>query len=133
MYYKSNQNGFDVAQLVTNPFTPHYYDFGEFQLRRAVTVSSNQGKFQGTLAGSIGFRKYWERRTQDGNGFFQNQRIYSLHRGVTITTKYRLVNHLQLVLTGSALTYSSNARFETNYPYNYSVYSYLMGLDWEFY
>jgi len=63
-----------------------------------------------------------------------------MDRGATITLRYdlgknatiRWLKGLHAVLTGNVLTYWSNTRYEANYPYNYTVYTYLGGLSWDY-
>ena len=133
MDYISNQNSFDSTQLSASPFTPRYYDFGDVQLNPSLTLLLDQQKWTFTVGGSLGYRQYWDRLAQDGDGQFLSGRAYSMNRGATFTTTYRFWKRWKLVFTGSALTYFSNTRFEQNYPYNYSVYTYLAGLNYEFY
>jgi hypothetical protein len=139
-YYISNQNAFDATQLFVNPFTYRYYNFFDVQTTPSVTRYFKEGRWETTLSGNFGFKKYSYRRTQDGFGTYENKLIYSYNRGASVTVRYRFfkdfeskwLKGLSAILTGSVLTYKSNTRYEVNYPYNYSVYNYLGGLSWEF-
>ncbi len=130
--YLSNQNAFDATQLFVNPYTYRYYNFFEVSGTPSITRFYKEGRWETTLAGNFGFRKYAHRRTQDGTGTYQDQLIYSAFRGATITLRYHFTKGLSAVLTGSVLTYWSNTRYEANYPYNYTTASYLGGLSWEY-
>ncbi len=132
-YYVSNQNAFDAQiNLFNAPFTYRYYNYVDVQLHPSVTRAWQDGRWQTTLSGSWGYRRYSHRRTQDGDGIFQNGLVHSMNRGGTLTVRYRIVKGLYGLLTGSILTYSSNTRYEANYPYNYTVSTYLGGLSWEY-
>src|SRR5258708_2847898 len=131
-FYLSNQNSFDATQNQASPFTFHYYNFVDLQWTPSVTWTS--GRYSITPSVNLGYRQYTNRRTQDGNGDYLNgTTVHSFNRGVSLTCKYRLMKQLSLVLTANALTYTSNTHYEVNYPYNYSVYTYLGGLNWKFY
>jgi len=139
-YYTSNQNAFDSTQLFAAPFTYRYYNFVETQLNPAVTLYLDDARWDVTLAGNFGYRQYSHRRVQDGTGAYQDSLIYSMNRGTTLTVRYAIgknstqkwLKGLYATLTGNVLTYWSNTRFEGNYPYNYTVYTYLGGLSWDY-
>lgn len=134
-YYLSNQNAFDATQLFVNPFTYRYYNFYDAQLAPSVLRAWGEaGRWETTLAGQFGYRRYTHRRTQNGSGTYQNALIYSASRGGTFTLRYKFpkIKGLSAILTSSVLTYWSNTRYEANYPYNYTVYNYQGGLSWEY-
>lgn len=131
-HYLSNQNAFDGTQIFANPFTYRYYNFFDLQLAPSITRRWAKDRWNLTLSGQFGYRKYSHRRTQDSSGTYENNLIYSANRGGTLTLRYRIVKGLYAMMTGSVLTYWSNTRFEANYPYNYTVASYLGGLTWEY-
>ena len=130
-YYTSNQNAFSANQLFATPFTYRYYNFWETDLNPSLTLYFDKAQWEVRLDGNLQFRQYTHRRAQDGYGTFRNQQIYQTFRGCTVTVRRKLWKGLYFVLSGSALTASSNTRYEANYPYNYTVWNYLGGLSWE--
>ena len=140
-YYTSNQNSFDTAPVnVATPFTYRYYNFIETQLNPSITLFLDEARWDLTLAFNYGYRQYSHRRMQDGTGANQDSLIHSMNRGTTLTFRYAIgrnsphkwLKGLYATLTGNVLTYWSNTRFEGNYPYNYTVYTYLGGLSWDY-
>jgi hypothetical protein len=131
-YYHSNQNAFDATQLYASPFTFRYYNFVDLQWSPSVSRFWGEGRWETTVTGSLGYRKYDHRRAQDGEGTYLSELIHSTNRGGTLTVRYRVLKGLFAVMTGSLLRYESNTRYEANYPYNYTVASYLGGLSWEY-
>ncbi len=131
-YYQSNQNSYDATQAFANPFTYRYYNYADAQWSPTVTWFWNDARWDLSLGGTIGIRQYMYRKAQDGQGNYLGKRIHSLNRGGNLMLRYRIYKGLRVVLTGNILTYSSNTRYEVNYPYNYTTSSYLGGLSWEF-
>ncbi len=139
-YYMSNQNAFDATQLFVNPYTYRYYNFVDLQLNPSVSLYWDESRWETTLTGNFGYRKYSHRRTQDAFGTYEDRLIHSLNRGCSLALKYRLfrdtsqrwLRGLSAVISGSVVTYRSNTDYEVNYPYNYSVYNYQGGLTWEY-
>jgi len=133
-HYVSNQNAFDATQLYVNPFTYRYYDFTDTQLLPQITRKWLEGTWETTLSGQFGYRRYSHRRAQDGSGTYLDKRIWSANRGGSVSIRYKIpkVKGLFALMTASVVTYWSNTRYETNYPYNYTTYNYLGGLSWEY-
>jgi hypothetical protein len=130
-YYISDQNAFDATQLYVTPFTYRYYNFVDLKLSPSITRSFRAGRWDTTLAGDFGYRRYSHRRRQNASGTYEDGLIATWNRGCTLTLRYRILKGLHAVMTGSILTYQSNTRYEQNYPYNYTVSSYLGGLSWD--
>jgi hypothetical protein len=136
-YYFSNQNAFDATQLF---YTSRYYNFFDVQLNPSATMTFDDARWDATLGLTYGFRQYSHRRTQDGSGAYMDSLIYSMDRGAVFTlrsdlgriTSRRWLKGIHGVLTSNILTYWSNTRYEANYPYNYTVYNFLLGLSWDF-
>jgi hypothetical protein len=136
-YYLSNQNAFDASQTF---FTPHYYNFVDFQLNPAVTLYLDHAIWDITWGGSYGYRQYSHRHAQEGTGSYMDALIYSMNRGSSLVVRYDLgrgtekpwLKGFHLMMTGNIITYWSNTRYEVNYPYNYTVFTYLGGLSWDF-
>lgn len=131
-YYTSNQNAFDASQVFSTPFTFHYYNFIEPQVSPSISLLLDESRWELTLAGSYAFRQYAHRRTQDSSGAFQNELIHTNAYTASLTVRYRLLKGLYTVLTGSFLKSTSNMNYEVNYPYNYTNWTYLGGMSWEF-
>lgn len=136
-YYTSNQNAFDANQV---QFTSRYYNFVDVQLAPSITYTAAQALWDATLGLSYGYRRYNHRQYQNTEGTYQDALVYSMNRGTNVTLRYdlgkktgwRSLKGVHAVLTGNVLTYWSNTRYEANYPYNYTVSSYLAGLTWDF-
>jgi hypothetical protein len=97
-----------------------------------VTWISGSKRLQLTVGGSYGYRPYFSRRAQDGQGLYQSQTIYTMSRGASVALRYHLWKGFSAVVQSNVLTYWSNTRYELNYPYNYTVYNYQGGLSWEY-
>lgn len=131
-YYLSNQNAFDAAQTLVSPFTPHYYDFWEMAINPFLSFSRNRAAWEIRLDGNLAYRQYLYRRTQNQFGAFQEDSlIYTFLSSGTLTCRRHLYKGFYAILTTSVLQSSSNTRYEANYPYNYTVWTYLGGISWE--
>jgi hypothetical protein len=139
-YYLSNQNAYDATQIFGTPYTYRYYNFFDLQVYPSLTRYWDHQRWECTLGGTFGYRQYAHRKAQDEFGTNTNDLIHSWNRGANLTVRYaifhdsenRYLRGLYAVLTGTILTYTSNTRYEANYPYNYTVYNYLGGLSWGF-
>jgi hypothetical protein len=129
-YYLSNQNAFDATQANAAPFTYRFYNYADAQLLPSITLTV--GRFDTTVTGNFGFRRYSHRQTQDGAGNFTGSLIHTFNRGGTAVTRFRMAKGLYLVLSRSLVTYISNTQFELDYPYNYSVFNVYGGMTWEY-
>jgi hypothetical protein len=129
-YYLSNQNAFDASQTVAPSFTYRYYNYFDAQLNPTFTLSV--GRFDTSVTGVLGVRRYSHRQTQDSNGNFTGSLIHSFDRGATAVTRFRVAKGLYLVLSRSLITYTANTQFEQDFPYNYSVFNVFGGITWEY-
>lgn len=129
-YYVSNQNAFDASQLAAAPFTYRYYNYLDMQLNPTVTITI--GRFDTSVTGILGYRKYLYRHTQDINGEFRDNQIHTVNRGGTAVTRFRIAKGLYAVLSRTLSTYKSNTDYQFDYPYNYSVFNVFGGMTWEY-
>src|SRR5258708_36491720 len=97
-----------------------------------IPLTMQEARYDNAIGGNLGYRQYSHRLAQEGSGAYQTRLIHSMNRGGSLTLRYRLWKKLLMVLTSSVVTYSSNTRYEANYPYNYTVAPYLGGLSWEY-
>ena len=128
--YVSNQNAFDASQIDAPSFTYRYYNYFDTQFNPTLTITL--GRFDTSVVGNLGYRRYNHRQTQDVNGNYTGSLIHSFNRGLTATTRYRIAKGLYMVLSRSLVTYTSNTQFEQDYPYNYSVFNVYGGITWEY-
>ncbi|MBI4375063.1 MAG: hypothetical protein HY549_01310 [Elusimicrobia bacterium] len=129
----SNQNHYDVEQLA---FIAGFYDY--------ITVG-----FSPSLAGRIAaldlilqlyydlsLRRYFNRPIQDADsGLYQGAKLRQTTHMLGVNLKYPLtwwLNGLMAEAAAGANISGSNMKYEKLYRYNYSSFSYQMGLRYDF-
>src|SRR5258708_272634 len=83
-YYISNQNGYDASQIDVPSFTYRYYNYLDTQINPSVTITL--GRFDTSVVGEFGFRRYSHRQTQNGSGDFTGSLIQSFNPAAVPTT-----------------------------------------------
>lgn len=128
--YSSNQNSFDAGaakfisghyNYIGNTFSPSVsFLLGEFEPFSALSIFA---EFAG--------RYYSSRPAQSAAGTYTSDNMYQAAQTAGISFTYPVYKGFSAKMSSSYRTSYSNNLFEGNYKYNYDVFSYFMGINWD--
>ncbi len=129
-FHYSNQNSYDAKRT---KYIPSHYNFIENLFIPSLTFYL--GEFEPYTALSLftefSNRFYLERLAQNSSGEYLSEKTHQSTQTAGISLNYPLFKGLSAKLTSSYRTTSSNMKYEGNYKYNYSVFNYFLGINWE--
>jgi len=130
-FYDSNQNSFDTANAV---YIENYYDFWENSLNPSLTFLLGEVDkiTKLTLYYNIGYRQYISRLAQKDDSSYLDEKTYQKIITLGISLKIPVVSSLSCVVQTNYRDSSSNMRYEKNYKYNYTVFNYFVGVNWQY-
>ncbi len=131
--YNSNQNSYDTA---FTKFTPDFYNYIENSFSPSVVFYIGQQPYMKlNLFLDISYRKYLERLAQNSSGNYTSDKIWQTTNTAGINFSYPLANILKGLSAKLSTNYSSvssNMKYEKFYRYNYTVFNYFLGVEWEY-
>lgn len=130
-YVSSNQNSFDATQT---RFLPYFYNYAELRVNPSfkVLVGDPKTPIVWGLNTNYWYRRYPHRFTQDQNGLYQSDHIYTANWMVGSSLTYPMAPHFNLVFNFQYGRGTSNQHFEQFFTYNYTVTNYLFGFSWNY-
>jgi hypothetical protein len=128
--YSSNQNSFDAGaakflsghyNYIGNTFSPSIsFSLGEFEPFSMLSIFA---EFAG--------RYYSSRPAQSATGVYTSDKMYQATQTAGLSFTHPIYKGFSARMTSSYRTSYSNNLFEGNYKYNYDVFSYFMGINWD--
>lgn len=126
----SNQGHYDARKT---KYIPDYYDYGttgfglgaDFLLGREKPVALSLSFISARQA-------YKDRLSQDIDGNYLAEKIYSDESVITLTFAQQIAGGFKLRFITSFVDSKSNMKYEKTYTYNYTTSNYLMGFSYEF-
>lgn len=130
---RSNQNSYD-AQKTT--YLDKYYDYDKFRIGADVLAQFplSQGNSSADLRAGVGWTRtgYSHRPVQDAAGLYLSDRIYLNELTAGGSFSYPLVPGFRLTAVVQYGKQTSNMAYEKLYRYNFDVFTYLMGVMYEY-
>lgn len=128
--YHSNQNSYDAGRT---KYIPSYYNFIENSFAPSITFYL--GEFEPYIILSLftefSNRFYSERLAQNSSGDYLSDKVSQATQTAGVTLVYPIYKGLSAKLMSSYRTTTSNMKYEGNYKYNYYVFNYFLGINWE--
>ncbi|MCB4791320.1 MAG: hypothetical protein LHV68_05475 [Elusimicrobia bacterium] len=127
--YTSNQN---YADPKGPKFTSNYYNYGEIKIAPIINLAFNKIPLKVGITYEMAMRNYSDRLTQDVNGNYTADKMYINTTYLMVTASYPVLENLNIFLTPSMLTSTSNMKYESVYQYNYDASSIFAGVNYSF-
>ncbi|RLD18732.1 MAG: hypothetical protein DRI36_00705 [Caldiserica bacterium] len=126
-FNRSSQNHYDAERY---EYTPNYYDYNEYTI--GPVLSKNFLSLKTELTILFGAKSYKERKVQDKNGNYKDEKVKNNYTAISFTLSYPVMEKIKAKLNFNWFNQSSNMEYEQIYKYNFTTYNLLIGLDYEF-
>ena len=129
----SNQNSYDAQNT---KFIKDYYAYGKVRTGLDASLRTplaGEKRFWETRLG-VGWVRtgYAERLVQDAAGLYKSAKIYIDELTAAGDVSYDIVKNFKLKASMQYGRQSSNMKYEKLYKYSYAMFSYLMGVTYEY-
>jgi hypothetical protein len=129
----SNQNSYDAQNI---KFIRDYYDYARARAGlniSLVTPLSGEKRFWEARLG-LGWARtdYTKRPVQDVTGLYETAKIHVDEQAATANLSYDIVKNFKLNASLQYGRQNSNMKYEKLYKYDFAIFSYLMGVSYEY-
>lgn len=130
----SDQNSYDAQNT---RFTRDYYDYGKFRaglgLALRAPMSSGEKRFWNARLGMDWARTdYRKRLVQNASGLYETGKVYLDELMASGNVSCDIVNNFKLSASLQYGRQSSNMKYEKLYRYSFAMFSYLLGVTYEY-